>query len=291
MKILAVVGFVLVATFLVGARPVWAQGLETPLVTAGPGWKTCPRCENTAHIDEARKQANVDAHPFDPHDLSGVWGDNGIPIETKTRPPLTPEGRKLEDVLKKAVGQAGDDDVPLNDPLTTCDPLGSVRAFGYNYGMEFVQTPSRVFQFIEWSHTWRTIWTDGRKLPDDPPVARYLGYNVGRWEGDTFIVESNGFDQRALVGSDGGHPLFPHSPDMRIVEAYKRLDYGKLQASITIIDPKVFEKPWTTIGTAKLLPNAEIAEYFCVPSESINFNEKVTLPSLRSTSKDSQAPR
>ena len=144
--------------------------------------------------------------------------------------------------------------------------------------MEFVQTPSRVFQFFEWGHTWRTIWTDGRKLPDDPPVERFYGYNVGRWEGDTFVVESNGYDLRALIGSDATRPLYPHSSAMTVEERYKRLDYGRLQATLTISDPQVYTKPWTTTGTIQLLPNAEIWEYLCVPSESNEFNNRLTRP-------------
>ena len=272
----AIASFMLLFLFLPPSILAQQPGVEVPIVTPGPGWKTCPRCENGPHIADDRKKAGVDARPFDSHDLSGVWGNNGIPLDTKMLPPLTPEGQKLYEALMKQVGQEAGHIDPLNDPLTNCDPEGTVRAFGYNYGIEFVQTPSRVFEFIEWSHTWRTIWIDGRKLPDDPPVARWLGYNVGRWDGDTFVVESNGYDTRALVGSEGDHPLFPHSADMKVVENYKRLDYGKLQASITIIDAKIFTKPWTTTGTIELLPNAEIGEYFCAPSETMKFQG--TLP-------------
>jgi hypothetical protein len=178
----------------------------------------------------------------------------------------------------KEVNQANETSPPLNDPLIICDPLGNMRSFGYNYGMEFVQTPTRVFQFFEWSHTWRTIWTDGRKLPDDPPVERFYGYNVGRWEGDTFVVDSNGYDLRALIGSDATRPLFPHSSAMKVEERYKRLDYGRLQATITITDPQVYTKPWTTTGTIELFPDAEIWEYLCVPSESTEFNNRLTRP-------------
>jgi hypothetical protein len=161
----------------------------------------------------------------------------------------------------------------------TCDPLGFPRDFAFNYGFEMVQVPNRVFQFFEWSHVWRTVWTDGRKLPDDPPVQRWLGYAVGRWDGDTFVVDSSGFDDRSLVGSAPVDPLFPHSDQMRLEERYKRLNYGLLQASITITDPKVFTAPWTTTATVQLLPNAEIGEYFCVPSEFMRFNERQTAPS------------
>ena len=125
-------------------------GLEVAPLTPGPGWETCPRCQNRVRIADNRKKAGVDTKPFDPHDLSGVWGNNGLPLDSKTRPPLTPEGQKLLAVLMNEVGQPDENGAPTNDPLVNCDPLGNVPAFGYNYGFEFVQTPIRVFQFIEY---------------------------------------------------------------------------------------------------------------------------------------------
>lgn len=251
-------------------------GLEIPLATPGPGWKTCPRCENPAHVADDREKIKGDTRKLDPHDLSGVWGNDGVRLFAKVLSPYTPEGQKMYDALSKQVGQTRVG--ATNDPLLICDPLGTSRSFGYNYGFEFVQTRDRVFEFFELSHTWRTIWTDGRKLPDDPPVERWYGYSIGRWEGDTFVVESNGYDQRALLGSDADHQLFPHSSELRIVERYKRIDYGHLEASMTVIDPKVYTQPWTSAATIGLMPNAEIGEYFCVPSESISFNERQTDP-------------
>jgi hypothetical protein len=261
-----------VSPFASAQRP----GIEVPLVTPGPGWKTCPRCENPAHVEDDRQKAQVDTHKFDPHDLSGVFGDNGIELDLKTVPPFTPYGQKLFDATKSDVGLEN-----AKDPMNICDPLGYPRAFAYNYGYEFVQTPGRVFQFFEFTHTWRTIYTDGRKLPEDPPNQRYLGYSVGHWDGDTFVIEATGFDGRSWVSEDRRDRIhgFPHSEDMKVEERYKRLDYGKMQATLTVIDPKVYTKPWVTVGVATLRPNAEIGEYFCVPSESINFDNRSTNPS------------
>ena len=172
-------------------------GLEVPLVTPGPGWKTCPRCENDAHVADDREKAHVDTRPFDLHDLSGVWGNNGIELDLKTLPPFTPYGEKLYEATKSvAPGENS------KDPMNICDPLGYPRAFAYNYGMEFVQLPGRVLQFFEFEHTWRTIWTDGRELPTDPPVQRYLGYSIGKWDGNTFFIESSGFDGRSWLSED-----------------------------------------------------------------------------------------
>ena len=70
--------------------------------------------------------------------------------------------------------------------MMICDPLGYPRSFTYNYGMEFVETKGRMLQFFEWGHTWRTIWMDGRALPESPE-PRWFGYAVGRWDGDTLL--------------------------------------------------------------------------------------------------------
>jgi hypothetical protein len=258
-------------------------------VTPGPGWKACPHCENEAHAAEERKKANVDTRPFDAHDISGVWNGNpndlttnGIPLNMAAVPSFTPYGKKLF--------EADQSDSPQwnsKDPHNICDPMGWPRWMTFNFGFQFVVLPDRVLQFFEWGHTWRDIWTDGRKLPPNPPIPRYLGYAVGRWEGDAFVVESNGYDdrswlaqtpvQRSGTGRPGG---YPHSDEMRIEERYKRLNYGVLQVTLTINDPKVYTAPWTTSGTVALIPNTELAENFCVPSDSINFNNENTIPTV-----------
>ncbi len=117
MRKFATVGIVLSATLLTLKPVASAQqgapgqnadakpprpGLEVPLVTPGPGWKVCPRCENEGYIAEDRKKAKVDTRPFDAHDISGVWSDNpndpeanGTPLNTAAVPSFTPYGQKL----------------------------------------------------------------------------------------------------------------------------------------------------------------------------------------------------
>src|SRR5260370_30988001 len=234
MRSFAIVSIALLATLL-ALRPVaFAQqggppgqtadakpprpGLEVPLVTPGPGWKACPHCENEAYAAEDRKKANVDTHAFNAHDISGVWNGspqdltvNGIPLNVAAAPSFTPYGPKLL--------EANQSDSPQwnsKDPHNVCDPMGWPRLMTFNFGFQFVVLPDRVVQFFEWSHTWRDIWTDGRKMPADPPIPRYLGYAAGSWEGETFVVESNGYDnrswlaqtpvQRYVTGRPGGYP-------------------------------------------------------------------------------------
>lgn len=260
-------------------------GLEIPLITPGPGWKTCPRCENGAHVADDTKRYNVAGHAFDPHDISGVWGASqrgsldaeGVFVD-QSKVVFTPYGQKLYDATKSDVSDKGLTISNSKDPEMICDPMGYPRNLAYNYGFEFVQTPDRVFQFFEWGHTWRTIWTDGRPLPTDPPVQRYMGYAVGKWEGDEFVIHSNGFDPRSWISQDRKlrEYGYPHTADMQLEERYKRVNYGTLQVTLTITDPKIYAKPWTTMGSATLRPGTEIGEYFCVPSESIKFNQRQT---------------
>jgi hypothetical protein len=267
------------------ARP----GLEVPLITPGPGWRPCAHCENEAYKTEGRKKAQVDTRPFDVHDISGIWSGNpkdlevnGMPMNVAGVPPFTAYGKKLFEAQ-----QSDSPDWNTKDPENTCDPMGWPRWLTYNFGFEFVVLPNRILQFFEWGHTWRDIWTDGRKLPTNPPIGRFLGYAVGRWEGDTFVVESDGYDDRTWIavapvqvtgtGKPGG---FPHSDEMHVEERYKRLNYGMLQLTLTINDPKVYTAPWTTKGTITLVPNTEIGENFCVPSDSIHFNNASTIPAI-----------
>jgi hypothetical protein len=106
-----------------------------------------------------------------------------------------------------------------------------------------------------------------------------MGWNVGRWEGDTFVVESTGYDDRSWLTDtmpDGG---WPHSDEMRIVERWRRVNYGTLEVQMTVTDPKTYTQPWVTAkATIPLMPGAELWEDFCVPSDYNAFNTDVFLP-------------
>src|SRR5437867_7524418 len=160
-----------------------------------------------------------------------------------------------------------------------CDPAGWPRLYTDNYGFEFIMLPDRVIQFFEIGHTWRTIWTDGRKLPAEPPEPRWMGWSVGHWEGDTFVIESNGYDDRSWLDAarpDGG---WTHSEDMRIVERVRRVNYGMLEWEMTVIDPKTYTQPWVTPkATIKLVAGTELGEDFCVPSDYKQFNQQLISP-------------
>jgi hypothetical protein len=244
-----------------------------------PHWKTCPQCRSAK--DKAAERAKAANLPFDPKDLSGNWGDNQNRIQlSRDIPPFTPLGKQMFDATETDKTPDGKPISNSKDPMLHCDPLGFPRYFTYNYGYEFLPLKDRTLQFFEMWHTWRTIWTDGRPLPEHPD-PRWLGYSVGHWEGNTFVVESYGFDERTWLSEnyqgkrDHG---WPHSDQLRTVERYTRTDHNTLDVSLTITDPKVYTKPWVTTGKFLLNPDTELWEDFCVPSDAEYFNSTSLRP-------------
>ena len=231
------------------------------------GWLPCPRCQTEQ--EQAAAAARMKSQAFNPRELGGPWGNNGLAFSPA--PPMTPQGQARYDAARPGMGPRA---VPLgNDPMMICDPLGYPRLLNYNYGMEFVHLPGRTLQVFEFGHTFRTIWTDGRALPTEAE-PRWLGYAVGRWDGDTFVVESTGFDERTWLTTQGHQ----HSDRMKLVERFRRTAADTLEVSVTIDDPATYTKPWVTSGRLRLMSGAEIGEYFCVPSEEEAYRKTVREP-------------
>ena len=273
-----------------------SQPGHTPLPSNPPpeGWHNCPRCDNNDDRAKAWQEYKVDGHPFNPKDLSGVWGwglGNTVDdaLNPKTIPALTEYGKKLRAATMADKGQAAhskDTSGRGSGSPINCDPYGWPRLYTYSYGFEFAMMPDRVVQFFEFDHTWRTIWTDGRKLPADPPEPHWMGWNVGHWEGNTFVIESNGYDERSWLNSSNPDGGYPHSDQMKITERYTRTSFGTLEAQMTIEDPKVFTQPWVTPKSViKLNPANELWETFCAPSDYAQFNEKVFDPAANAGQK------
>jgi hypothetical protein len=147
-------------------------------------------------------------------------------------------------------------------PDQRCLPLGVPRAELIAVPFKIVQTPGLIVMMYEPDNTRRQIYTDGRKLPDDPnPV--WLGYSVGHWEGETLVVDSTGFNDKVWIDSFG-HPI---SESLHIQERFRRRDFGHMDLQITIDDPRMYTKPFTFKVTQLLLPDSDILENFCAENE------------------------
>ena len=186
----------------------------------------------------------------------------------------------------KAVGLA-----ESNDPLITCDPLGFPRSMLYETrGFEFLHTPARTVQLMQYQRVWREIWTDGRALPsgvggDDPtsPDPRWYGYSVGTWADDhTFVVQTVGTHENGWVDYYGR----PHSAAAQFEERYRRVDRDTLEVSVTITDPETYTRPYVAMQqTFVRADKQELEEQLCVPSEAIDYFKTIAEPAASGTAK------
>ena len=110
--------------------------------------------------------------------------------------------------------------------------------------------------------SFRQIFIDGRKLPADLQPA-WLGYSVGKWDGDTLVVDTAGFNDRSWLDAFG----HPHSESMRVTERFHRRDFGHMEVQITVDDPTMYTKPFTIKINQRLLPDTDLIESFCLENE------------------------
>ena len=123
---------------------------------------------------------------------------------------------------------------------------------------KIIQTPGEILILYEVETIFRQIFTDGRKHPTDPSPT-WLGYSVGKWDGDTLVVDTMGFNDLSWLDARG----HGHSEDMRVEERFHRRDFGHLDVTVTITDPKIFTKPVTINFVEELLPDTDVFEHIC----------------------------
>jgi hypothetical protein len=200
---------------------------------------------NPGRAQNPGQQARTTTGPAPRRDLAGIWdpGRDGTSGDGFTSPSLTPWGEEISKTHKSGNGFRMVPIVEINDPLSTLgDPTGFPRLLLFEFRpFQIVQTPNSVLMLYMFEKRYRTIWTDGRKLPTDPD-PRWYGYSVGRWEDDyTFVVETIGMDERTWLDNAGN----PHSDQMRVVERYHRVNQNTLELTVTIDDPKTYTQAWT----------------------------------------------
>ena len=147
-------------------------------------------------------------------------------------------------------------------PTTHCLPAGVPLANLYPFPFKIVQTPSLLLVLYEGDESRRQIYTDGRKPPADPDPL-WLGYSVGRWEGDALVVDTTGFNDKTWLDVLG----HPHSDALHVVERFRRRDFGHLDVAVTIDDSKMYTRPFSVKYTERLLPDSDLLEFFCAENE------------------------
>ena len=165
-----------------------------------------------------------------PVDLNGVYGFAGV--RGAEAPVLKPGAEKYKIV------RGGPGDARGNTTLgTDCKPLGVPQSFVTPYPFQIVQTPKLILMVFEYPNAVRFIPTDGRPHPVDPDPT-WMGDSVARWEGDTLVVDTVGFNDKTEVSG------YMHTEDLHVVERFRRIENGSLQYDVTVEDPNVFARPW-----------------------------------------------
>ena len=188
-------------------------------------------------------------------DLSGIWHVADARylnnLGADAAPPLTPAGAALYRERQAAAAK--------DRPAGRCLPRGvpsSLLVRGRPW--KIMQTPYELAMLFDESIHFRQILTDGRDFPDDR-LPTWFGYSIGKWDGDTFVADTLGFNDDTWL-DNGGHP---HSDAMHLTERFKRRDLGHLEIQFTIDDPKFYTKPWTATVHFDLLPDTELSEHVC----------------------------
>ena len=227
------------------AGPAAAQWLSIPL--AGT-----PRTADGKPNLNAPAPRAADGKP----DLSGIWKTDSMRYNDNLLPPGTdaPMLPWAAEVYKHRVATQG-----YERPMTYCMPHGVPDAFTPPMPFKMIQTPGEVIVLFEEFHKYRQIHTDGRKLPEDPDPAWY-GYSIGRWDGDTFVVETSGFKEGSWL-DDSGHP---HTDALKTTERFHRVNFGRMDLVVDINDPKAYSKPWSSDTIHfNLQPDTELLEHLC----------------------------
>ena len=190
-------------------------------------------------------------------DLSGVWQTDikfNANLAADLRPedvPMLPGARVSYDERRRNLGK--------DDPEGFCLPPGVPRVNAVPFPIKIVQTPSVVVFLYETRTTFRQVFLDSNHTLAEDPQPTWMGYSKGRWEGDTLIVETTGFNDKTWLDDDG----HPHSDAMKLIERYRRPDFGHLFVDITIDDPKSYAHPWSVTQEFRLHADDELIEYVC----------------------------
>ena len=149
-----------------------------------------------------------------------------------------------------------------DDPVSRCLPGGVVKLHTTPQLRKIVQVPGLLVTLNEMDATYRQIFTDGRPLPQiDMPS--FKGYSTGRWDGDTLVVQTIGFNDGMWLDRSGS----PVTDAAKMTERFRRVNYGTMEIEMTIDDAKAYTRPWTIKLIHKIVLDTDLIDYMCVENE------------------------
>ena len=184
---------------------------------------------------------------------AATFGD--VFANVKAELPLQPWAAKLKADRKEQESK--------DNPDAHCLPMGLMQFHMHPQPRKVIQTADVIVILYEGNAGVRQIFTDGRSIPAGEVQPWWHGYSVGRWEGDTLVVETAGFRDGGWLDIDGS----PLTDAARMTERWRRLNYGQVQIDVTIDDPKAYTRPFSVRVHHRLMQDrlldAELIEFVC----------------------------
>ena len=261
-----------------------AVGVALALAPLGAQWpafadKKVPiKADGTPNL-EAPTPRTADGKP----DLTGVWLNEWFYGGQVRRPPAALPGEPPPSTFGN-IGANFPNGLPMqpwakalmaerkrlgskDNPDAHCLPMGIMQFHEHPQPRKMIQTPELLVILYEGNAGMRQIFTDGRSAPNNDPQPWWYGYSVGRWEGDTLVVETTHVRDGGWHDIDGS----PQTDAVKYTERYRRLNYGTLKIDVTIDDPKAYTAPFTVRVNQKLMlddrVDAELIEFICAENE------------------------
>ena len=202
-------------------------------------------------------------------DLAGVWeqySEFEMPrYLLNIAADLGPDGAPLQPWARELVQQRRAKN-GAEHPGARCLPSGIPEKNAVPAPVKIVQTPGLIVLLYESRTIFRQIFMDGRPLPPPDAQPTWQGYSVGRWDGETLVVETAGFNDKTWLDMSG-HPA---TEALRVTERFTRRTVGRLDLEITIDDPKAYTRPWTVKQSMRLLPEDELIEHICEENNKVS---------------------
>ena len=150
-----------------------------------------------------------------------------------------------------------------DNPDAHCLPLGFMQLHTHPAPRKIVQTPGLIIIMWEANYGLRQIFLDGRPLPSNDPQPWWYGYSIGKWDGDTLVVETSGLKDDGWLDVQGS----PFTDAAKVTERFRRVNYGNLEIDVTVHDPKAYTEPWTVTIKQRLMLDTELMEFICAENE------------------------
>ncbi len=215
--------------------------------------KGVPRLKNGDPNLNAPAPRRTDGKP----DLTGIW----IADPPKLRDAsvdMKGTGLPMQLWAQKLFDQRKTGELSAEDPDANCLPQGVPKIDATPLPFKIFQEPNVIVILYEAFDQFRQIFMDGRPLPEDPN-PQWFGYSVGKWDGDTLVVESSGFNGKAWLDQVG----HPSTEKLRVTERFHRRDFGHMDITSTINDPGAYTKPWTYTQPLTLMVDTDLLELVC----------------------------